>query len=87
MLHWVPASVVDRFPREAALMTAALGSLDEEEYYIGAEKHRARREMLREQLEVALGDTEVERAWAEGSGLSLDHVVDRLRWMADAYER
>ncbi len=85
MLHWVPTSVLDRFPREAALMTAALGCLGGNEHYIGAEKHRARRAMLREQLATVLGDEELERAWSEGSQLGLAQVVDRLHWIADAY--
>jgi predicted ATPase/class 3 adenylate cyclase len=85
MLHWVPKAVAARFPRETAVMTAALEALGEKEHYIGAEKERARRAMLREQLLGVLGDRELERAWTEGSQLGLVQVLDRLRWMADAY--
>lgn len=85
MLHWVPASIVTRFAREAALMTAALEAMGEKQHYIGAEKERARRRILREQLVAVLGEPELERAWSEGAQQTLAQVLDRLRWMTEAY--
>lgn len=85
MLHWVPHAVLGRFPREAALMTASLGTLAEKEHYIGAAKEQARRATLRAQLAVQLGDGELERAWAEGARLDVRQLLDRLRWMAGEY--
>lgn len=85
MLHWVPRSIIDRFPREAALITAALESWGTVSVYVGADKEKAQRDRLRERLSSILGNHELDRAWSEGAQLGLAQVIDRLHWVADAW--